>query len=35
MAPISGKITLPKKSIKTQKVTNGTNLSTKSEALPP
>ena len=32
MATICGKTTLPKKSIKTQKVTNGSNLITKSEA---
>ena len=32
MAPIDGKITLPKKSIKTKKVPNGRNLITKSEA---
>ena len=32
MAPICGKITLPKESIKTQKVTNGPNLINKSEA---
>ena len=32
MAPICGKITLPKQSIKTKKVTNGTNLINKSEA---
>ena len=32
MAQICGKITLPKESIKTQKVTNGPNLITQSEA---
>ena len=31
VAPICGKITLPKESIKTQKVTNGTNLISQSE----
>ena len=35
MAPICGKITLPKESIKTQKVTNGPNLITQSEAQEP
>ena len=33
MTPICGEIILPKESIKTQKVTNGTNLITQSEAL--
>ena len=32
VAPICGKITLPKKYIKTPKVTNGPNLITQSEA---
>ena len=32
VAPICGEITLPKKSIKTQKLTNGTKLITQSEA---
>ena len=35
MAPICGKITLTKESIKTQRVTNVTNLITKSEAPSP
>ena len=35
MAPIGGEITLPKEYIKTQKVTNGTNLITQSEAPEP
>ena len=35
MAPIFGEITLPKESIKTQKVTNRPNFITKSEAPPP
>ena len=35
MAPITGEITLPKESIKTQKVTNGPDLITQSEALAP
>ena len=35
MAPICGKITLPKESIKTKKVTNGPNLITQLEAPAP
>ena len=35
MAPICGKITLPKKSIKTQKLTDGQNLITQSESTAP
>ena len=35
MAPIFGEITISKESIKTQKVTNGPNLITQSEALAP
>ena len=35
MAPICGEISLPKESIKTQKVTNRQNLITQSEALAP
>ena len=35
MAPICGKIKLPKESINTQKVNNGPNLITKSEAPAP
>ena len=35
MAPICGKITLPRESIKTQKVTNGPNFITQSEAPAP
>ena len=35
MAPICGKITLPKEYIKTQKVTNGPNLITQSESPAP
>ena len=35
MAPICGKITLPKEYINTQKVTNGPNLITQSESPAP
>ena len=35
MAPIFGEITLPKEYIKTQKLTNGPNLITQSEAPAP
>ena len=35
MAPICGKIKSPKESIRTQKVTNGQNLITQSEAPAP
>ena len=35
MAPICGKITLPKEYTKTQKVTNGPNFITQSEASAP
>ena len=35
MAPICGKIKLPKEYIKTQNVTNGTNFITQSEAPAP